>query len=336
MQKTAVLLVNLGTPLSYHPRDVKTYLHEFLLDPKVLDLPSWFRYFLVKAVIVPGRYRQSARAYKAIWQKQGSPLLIHTQAMAAQLQKLLGDTFIVDSAMRYQQPSIQETLQRLQPLPLKQLVIIPLFPQYAAATTGSICEEVFNHLKTWPTLPGLKIVNTFYDHPQLIEAFSAIAASYPLSSYDHVVISFHGLPERHIKKADPHRLCLTKNNCCKTLSSCNAHCYSAQCYAMAHAIASTLKLSSDRYSIGFQSRLGKDPWLTPSTSDILQKLPQLGKKNILVMAPSFVGDCLETLYEIAIEYDHLFQSYGGTKLTLMRGLNDNPLWIKTLQTLVLD
>ena len=334
MEKTGVLLINLGTPLSYQPKDVRIYLNEFLSDPRVIDLPFLTRQFLVKGVIVPLRYKTSAKSYKEIWTPDGAPLLKHTQKAQSKLQTLMGDEFVIEIGMRYQQPSIEQALKNLQNHPLKKLIVIPLFPQYASATTGSIYEKLFKLLSKWNVIPELKVINSFYDHPRLIETFASIAKSYDVNSYDHILMSFHGLPERHIKKADPYKCCLKQLDCCQNLSFKNRQCYSAQCHTTAKKIASSLTLSQDRYTICFQSRLGKDPWLGPSTAEIIEKLPSHGHKKVLVMCPAFVCDCLETLHEIGIEYQHLFQNSGGKSLTLMEGLNEHPLWIQTLKELI--
>jgi ferrochelatase len=218
MEKTGILLINLGTPLSYKPKDVRLYLNEFLSDPRVIDLPFLTRHLLVKGVIVPLRYRQSAKSYKEIWTEEGAPLLKYAQKTKDHLQTLMGNEFVVELGMRYQEPSIELGLRNLQKHPLKNLVVIPLFPQYASATTGSIYEKLFKILSKWNVIPKLKIVNSFYDHPRLIEAFSSIAKSYEVNSYDHILMSFHGLPERHIKKADPYKCCLESVDCCQSLS----------------------------------------------------------------------------------------------------------------------
>lgn len=332
--KTGVLLVNLGTPKSPKPKDVFRYLNEFLTDPRVIDIPFIPRNLLVRALIVPRRYKTSAKSYEHIWTKEGPPLLVYGNQVKETLQGALGDQFIVDMAMRYQHPSIKEVLKRLETLSLSKLIIIPLFPQYASATTGSIYEEVFKCLSKWNVFPEIKMINDFYDHPTIIKAFCSIAKDMGFESYDHILMSFHGLPERHLKKADKHSHCLQCNRCCENLSEKNKRCYSAQCYATAKAIAKELNLSPTDYTVCFQSRLGKDPWISPFTSNIIKELPGQGYKKVLVMCPAFVSDCLETLYEISIEYQEEFHRYGGEALTLMKGLNNHPLWIQTLKELI--
>lgn len=335
MKKKGVLLINLGTPDSPRPYDVFRYLNQFLTDKNIIDLPFLARQLLVRGVIVPKRFKSSAKSYQKIWTEEGSPLLVYTQQVQHLLQESLGQEYVVEIGMRYQNPSIKKALYTLQQASLHELVIIPLFPQYAAATTGSICQELFSSLKRWQLVPQIRIIREFYHHPRFVNAFCALAKNYLLTSYDHVLMSFHGLPEKALKKEDPYGLCLTNTTCCHCVHAKNSHCYSAQCYATAHALASKLHLLPSQYTICFQSRLGKDPWMTPFTSDLMHSLPKKGYKKVLVMCPSFVSDCLETLYEIGIEYREEFIRCGGTELTLMEGLNTHPLWIQTLKELVL-
>ncbi len=334
--RTGVLLVNLGTPLSPKPRDVSRYLIEFLMDDRVIDFPWWKRQLLVKGIIIPMRYRQSAQAYKKIWTEEGSPLLLYGEKVKKKLQAFLGDSFFVELGMRYQFPSIEEALQKLLSKRLDELVLIPLFPQYASATTGSIFKKVTELLSREQTIPHFKAIGSYPTHSKMIDAFCAVAQPYLINAYDHFLFSFHGLPQRHVKKADQIDVCLKKENCCRSCIPENRHCYSAQCYATAQAIANQLALPSHRYSISFQSRLGKDPWLQPYSSSTLQALAKAGNKKILVFSPAFVCDCLETLYEIEEEYGLEFKQAGGTTLDLVPGLNDHPLWIEALASLLLE
>lgn len=329
-----ILLINLGTPNSPKPKDVFRYLNEFLTDKHVIDLPYVARQLLVRGVIVPKRYKTSAKNYQTIWTEEGSPLLVHTKKLQKELGKILGEDFAVEIGMRYQNPSISKALDNLRKMHPEKITIIPLFPQYATATTGSICDLILSKLKTWKPLPELKLVTRFYNHPTMIKAFASIAASYDISSYDHVLISFHGLPEKALKKDDIQGKCLTCSHCCHTLSSSNKHCYGAQCYATAKALAKSLSL--ERYTVCFQSRLGKEPWLQPFTSDCILSLAKQGCKRLLVISPAFVADCLETLHEIAIEYKEEFLRHGGEELTLVESLNAHPLWVQTLKELITE
>lgn len=326
-----VLLVNLGTPTSYRWLDVWRYLNEFLTDPRVIDLPWLQRQLLVKGLIVPARCRQSARQYAQVWTEQGSPLMVHGRAVKAQLQALLGERFKVALAMRYQSPSIAEGLDELREA--ERLIILPLFPHYASATVGSIHQKVMQVVSRWPVIPPLTLVSDYFDHPLLIAAFCARAQQYPLHDYDHILFSFHGLPERHVRRASPQSSCLSAT-CCRAVRADNRFCYRAQCYATARAIAAGLDLPPARYSVCFQSRLGKEPWLQPYLSDQLPACVRQGWRRVLVFSPSFVCDCLETSYEIGYEGAHQFSLMGGTALQLVEGLNSHPLWIEALGSIV--
>jgi ferrochelatase len=328
-----ILLVNLGTPQTPEAASVYRYLIEFLTDSRVIDLPWLQKQLLVRGLIVPRRYKASAAAYRCIWQEEGSPLLIYGRRVEEKLQAALGDDYKVVLAMRYQTPSLEEGLAQLAASSLRQLIIIPLFPQYASATTGSVHEAVMRQLQKWQVIPEVTFVNSYATHPKLIEAFVERIQSYDLASYDHLLFSFHGLPERQIRKIDQHGHCL-QTGCCQVLSCHNANCYRAQCYATARAIVNRLALTQEQYTVCFQSRLGSEPWLQPYTSEVLPRLCREGRKRLLVVCPAFVADCLETIYEISVEYAAEFKREGGESLDLVPGLNESAAFIDTLKTLV--
>ena len=328
--KTGILLVNLGSPLSAKPKDVKRYLTEFLTDKRVIDLPFFQRHLLVRGVIVPKRYKASAKLYQSIWTAEGSPLVVFGKKVTEKLQKKLGKNYQVELAMRYQFPSIPEKLDALRRA--DRLILFPLFPQYASATTGSVFEKVLRHLKTWDTFPELRMIKNYYDHPSFIEAHVARAQDYPLDIYDHILFSYHGLPERQIQKTDHTGTCLVQKECCQK----NFHCYAAQCLKTATHIAAKLKIPNQKWSLAFQSRLGKTPWLKPYADAALKTLAQRGKKKVLVFSPSFVADCLETLEEIACQYQNAFLKSGGTQLDLVESLNTHPKWIEAIATMIKD
>ncbi|MBF5058688.1 ferrochelatase [Candidatus Neptunochlamydia vexilliferae] len=323
-----VLLVNLGTPTSSAPSDVKRYLTEFLTDGRVIDLPPLKRNLLVRGIIVPKRYKESAKLYQSIWTKEGSPLLVYGKKVEALLQEKLGEAYQVKLAMRYQTPSIEEGLNALKVS--KKLIILPLFPQYASATTGSVHQKVFDILSNWEVIPEVRFIDQYASHPTLIDAFCARGKEYDLESYDHIVFSYHGLPERQLRKADQTGTCLKTTDCCQK----NPRCYAAQCLATTKAIVKRLYISPEKWSHCFQSRLGKDPWIKPYTGPVLQSLVEKGAKRVLVFCPAFVADCLETLEEIGSQYRKEFTEAGGEVLDLVRGLNDHPKWIDTLEELV--
>jgi ferrochelatase len=334
-KKKGVLIVNLGTPRSYQPQDVFRYLIEFLTDARVID-SSWLkRQCLVRGIIVPSRYKQSAEQYRRLWTSKGSPLLVHGQLVQQKLEQALGPSYRVVLAMRYQTPSIGEGLEKLRQEQVEELLILPFFPQYASATTGSVYQKVMECLKHWQVFPKLVFINHYFNHPGFIQAFCARAKQYALSSYDHLLFSFHGLPERQIREGDVSGNCLSQT-CCQQIGANNHSCYKAQCFATARAIAAQLNLNEKNYTICFQSRLGKEPWLQPYTSDVIHACAKARHKRLLVFSPSFVCDCLETTYEIANEYGQEFKNMGGEELQLVEGLNDHPLWIDTLYHMVLE
>ena len=330
---TGVLLVNLGTPKSPKPIDVYRYLIEFLTDPRVMDIPWLKRQLLVRGVIVPARFRQSAKSYQVIWTAEGSPLLVYGKKVKEKLQQTLGKDYIVELAMRYQEPSLSGAIASLMERGVGRLIVLPLFPQYASATTGSVHQRVLEEISRYQVIPHLKLISQFATDIHVIQAFCSTAAGFVLSDYDHVLFSFHGLPERHLRQLSSKCLCDVK--CCTQVKKENKNCYSAQCYATASKIAEGLGLDSARYSISFQSRLGKDPWLQPYTSEVIANLAKQGKKRVLVFCPSFVCDCLETIHEIGVEYNHEFMKLGGEKLELVPGLNDHPDWIFALKQLII-
>lgn len=334
-KKTGILLVNLGTPNSPSLKDVYRYLIEFLTDGRVID-SSWIsRQLLVRGLIVPKRYRQSAKSYQAIWTEKGSPLKVYGYRLKDLLHKRLGEEYVIELAMRYQTPSIESGLHRLIESHCRRILILPLFPQYASATTGSVNQKVMKIVSKWQNIPEIIFMDQFATHPAFIRAFSALAEPFYLPDYDHFLFSFHGLPQRQLIKADSSKkCCMRSKDCCELLSERNQDCYSAQCYGTASGIARSLSLPTEKYSISFQSRLGKEPWMQPYTSDVIAKLAKDGKKRVLVFCPSFVCDCLETIYEIGVEYQAEFKHAGGISLDLVPGLNDHPVWIDALVDLV--
>lgn len=333
---TAVLLVNLGTPDSPKPKDVYRYLIEFLTDARVIDIPWLQRQLLVRALIVPLRYRQSAKSYQKIWSAEGSPLYVYGKKVKNALQNILGEDFLVGLAMRYQNPSIEHVLNKLLNKGIKHLIVLPLFPQYASASTGSVYQKLMDILKHKNTYPKITFIDSFADHEALIDAFCHVARKKPLNEYDHFLFSFHGLPQRQILKSDRFNHCLKNQNCCQTACLENTDCYSAQCHLTYQAIVKKLQLDPEKTSIAFQSRLGKEPWIEPFTPKVIEKLAKDNKKNVLVFCPSFVCDCLETLFEIGEEYAVEFKKCGGERLDLVQGLNDEPLWIEALKKIVLE
>jgi ferrochelatase len=329
---TGLLLVNLGTPDDTSPAAVRRYLREFLADPRVLDINAALRWALLNLVILPTRPRKSAEAYQKIWGERGSPLLFHGQDLAAAVRARLGADWAVELGMRYQKPSLASAMERLHAAGADRIIVFPLYPQYSASSTGSSVEEIYRLAsRPWVT-PTLSFVEPFYDDPGFIEAFAAqgrpvLEAQRP----DYVLMSFHGLPERHMRKADESgRHCLASDGCCAQIVAVNRHCYRAQCYATARALAARLALSDGSWSVTFQSRLGRTPWVRPYTDVVLPELAAAGKKRVVVFCPAFVADCLETLEEIGIRAERDFKAAGGDSLALVPSLNASPRWVDTV------
>ncbi len=328
-----LMLLNLGTPDSPAVADVRRFLRQFLSDPRVIDINPIGRWFLLNLVILPFRPKASAHAYRQIWTERGSPLLYHTQDLAEGVRRQLGDGVKVEVAMRYGNPSIDVALDRFRNAGVDRIAVLPLFPQYAASTTGSALAEVFSRAaERWNT-PPIVSLGAFFDHPAFVEAFRKIAAPV-LQDFapDHVLMSFHGLPERQLAKSDEsgRARCLRADDCCATLRDANRGCYRAQCYATARGLAATLGLEEGRWEVAFQSRLGRDPWIRPYTDERIRALATEGKKRLAVLCPAFVADCLETLEEIGLRADEDFRRHGGMLLKLVPSLNADPAWIEAV------
>ncbi|MEM6967098.1 MAG: ferrochelatase, partial [Bacteroidota bacterium] len=332
--KIGVLLVNLGTPDEPSYGAVWRYLQQFLTDGRVIDIPWLPRQILVRGIIAPFRSNGSAKLYQKLWTENGSPLKYFGERVTEGVQENLGEEYVVELAMRYQSPSIKSAIDKLLAKQVREIIVVSLFPQYASATTGSVYQEVMRILSNKQAIPSLKFINSFHDYKPMIEVFAKNALKFDLDSYDHILFSYHGLPQRQLRKADDCNHCLKTDNCCDTLTNKNQFCYSAQCYDTTYAIAEKLGLSREEYSICFQSRLGRDPWAQPYTSDIIKEQAEKGAKRLLVFCPAFVSDCLETTIEISDEYQEEFEEMGGEHIDLVESLNDDPDWISALSELV--
>jgi ferrochelatase len=332
---TGLLLVNLGTPDGPSTGEVRRYLAEFLADPRVIDINPIARWLLLNLIILPFRPAKSAEAYRAIWSEEGSPLLIHSKALATEVQKRLDDQFRVELAMRYGNPSLRDGFASLRKQGCDRIVVFPLYPHYASSSTGSTLDAIYREsAKVW-NAPYLTIVPPFYDDPRFIDAFGRVAAATLQDfSADHTIFSFHGLPERQIIKSDDSGSHCLREGCCDRIGVANRNCYRAQCYATARALATVLDLSPDVYSVSFQSRLGRTPWIQPHTDVLVRELAQQGKKRLAVFSPAFVADCLETLEEIGIRAAEDFRAHGGEELRLIPSLNATPAWADTVVTIV--
>lgn len=336
-QKIGVLLVNLGTPDSPKTPDVRRYLKQFLLDHRVIDIPAIPRNLLVRGIIAPFRAPKSAATYRKIWTDKGSPLLIYGKAVAEGMQKTLGNNYVVELAMRYGNPSIASGLIKLRDQEVTEIKIITLYPQYASSTVGAVHEEVMRVLSSWQTIIPIQILPTYHNYEPFINLWAQIGEAFSPNTYDHVIFSFHGLPVRQLKKADlSQNHCQKVNNCCAIPCKANRYCYGAQCTQTAQAIATKLSIPEKNYTICYQSRLGRDPWIQPYTSEIVENLAKKGFKKVLVFCPAFTADCLETIFEIAEEYAEEFIEAGGEVLKMVPSLNDRPEWIKILSEMVIN
>lgn len=332
--KKAVLLVNVGTPDSPHVSDVRKYLREFLSDPRVLDIPYLLRLFLVHVIIAPFRGPKSAHEYQKLWTEKGSPLLYHTKSLVQKLQTQLGPDYDVFLAMRYQSPSLKQTLEQIHLKNPRELIVIPLFPQYASASTGTVLEEVMRLIKSWYVIPNIRMVSQFYDRSGFTELYTKKISQNILQQFDHVLFSFHGLPERQVDKVYQNGLCADKN-CEHEITHENQFCYKATCYETARTMAKKLNLKPEQYTVCFQSRLLKDPWIQPYSDHVIIEKAKAGCKKLLVFSPAFVTDCLETTVEIGLSYDELFKQHGGEKLQLVESLNDDDEWVLFLKDLII-
>ena len=332
LARNGVLLVNLGSPDEPTTGAVRRYLREFLGDPRVLDMSAIGRALLLNLVILPFRPRRSAEAYTKVWTPEGSPLVVNGRALRDALRKALGDDWSVEVAMRYGSPSIERAVARLADADVERITVVPLFPQYASASTGSALEAVYCAAAERWNVPPLDVVPSFYAEPGYIAALAAVARELPEEQRpDHVLISFHGLPERQIRKSDDSGVhCFASESCCDVIGPANRFCYRAQCAATARALAKALGLGPEHWTLSFQSRLGRTPWIKPYTDEVLPQLYERGFRRLAVVCPSFVADCLETLEEIGIRAREQWLALGGEELALIPCVNAHPAWVDVL------
>ncbi|HSD62819.1 MAG TPA: ferrochelatase [Ignavibacteriaceae bacterium] len=333
MNKTGVLLIQLGTPDSPSVPDVRKYLREFLNDPRVIDIPWLPRKILVNLIIVPFRAPKSAKVYQKLWTDRGSPLLFYSESLKSKLQKKMGEEYDIELAMRYQNPSMDEVLERLRKKNYNRILILPLFPQYASATSGSAVDKAMKIIKKWWVIPEIKMVTQFWEDEGYLNSFAERGKQYNLNEYEHVLFSYHGLPVRQVDKVHFDGKPCSEHNCENEITEENKYCYKAQSYATTRTLTERLNIPADKYTVCFQSRLNKN-WLTPFTDKTIIELANKGAKKLLVFSPAFVADCLETVIEIADEYQHLFKAHGGEKLQLVESLNDDDGWVEALKVLI--
>lgn len=332
MQKTSILLINLGTPDNYDTQSVRRYLKEFLSDPRVVDLPSPVRWLLLNTVILPFRPKKASEAYQKIWLDAGSPLLVHGKVLEAALAMRLGPDYQVALGMRYGNPSMTAVLESLKTC--HRLIILPLFPQYASATTGSALEKCLSLLSKEWNIPEIRTIGDFYAHPGFIKAYATlIQRAIEKKPVDLLLFSYHSLPERHIDKSGCMAVC-THNDDCPAIDTSNQYCYRAQCYTTSRALAEAMGITQDQYRVSFQSRLGKIPWIKPYTDVLLSELRRENIRHIAVACPSFVADCLETLEEIDIRGRAQWQALGGETFITVPCLNAEAVWVEALAQMI--
>jgi ferrochelatase len=328
MNRKVLILINTGTPDSPGVRDVRRYLTEFLNDKRVIDIPWLLRKILVNLIIVPFRAPVSSRKYRKLWTDDGSPLLNNLDNLVRKVQNIVKDEYLVFGAMRYGNPSLKRILDSVKLLSPGQVVIFPLYPHYASSTTGTVNEFIFSRIRKWDIIPDIRMAGQFYSHPAYIDAMTKHLRAYDPDKFDHVLFSYHGLPLSHIQRIHP--ATDSKNCSCESVFPPDGSlCYKATCYETTRLLAEKLNLSPGKFSTSFQSRLTRR-WLEPFTDSVLQNLARGGTRKVLVIAPSFVADCLETVLEIDEEYRNLFQNEGGEEFIMAKSLNDNDEWVKAI------
>jgi len=333
MNKPALLLINLGTPNSPSYFDVFKYLREFLMDGRVIDVPSLFRFILVTLIICPIRSFSSSKIYKELWDLSGgvSPLLKNTEELTNKL-NAKQNKYDVHFAMRYQKPSIKKALEVIKKSNPSELIVLPLFPHYASATSGSVFEDLTKKISRAWVIPSFRYISQYYDHPSFIDAWIDAAQNYNHQDYDKVIFSYHGLPNSQVNKVYDDNLCDGKN-CEHEVNAENYYCYKSAVYETSKLIAEKLSLPSDKYEVTFQSRLTNN-WLEPFSDEVLKGYPEQGIKKVLVFSPAFTADCLETVIEIGAEYKELFIDAGGQSLDYVPSLNFSDAWVQAIIDIV--
>jgi ferrochelatase len=329
--KKAVVLMNLGSPDSTEVKDVKRYLDEFLMDERVIDKPWVIRALLVKAIIVPFRAPKSAQAYKSIWTEKGSPLILISKQLRDALRREIEEPVAI--AMRYGNPSPRAAFDELlQKNPnLEEVIAVPMYPHYAMSSYETAVDYAKDQHKKGGYSFKLTTIKPYYDNEEYLNALVESIRPYIETEWEHMLFSYHGVPERHIYKGDiTKQHCLKKANCCETASPAHEFCYRHQCFRTTQLVAERLNIPAEKWSMSFQSRLGRDPWLQPYTAARLEELPKSGIKKLLVVCPAFVSDCLETLEEIAEEGKEIFLHNGGEKFEMIPCLNAHPLWVSAI------
>ena len=331
MKHRALLLVNVGTPDKPEKWMVRRYLAEFLNDKRVIDIPWLFRKILVNLIIIPFRVGKSTGLYRRLWTENGSPLLYYLNSLVEKLQHKVNSGTKVYGAMRYGNPSLQTVLKQIKNDGAEEIIVFPMYPQYASSTTGSVIDKLFQIISRWEVIPAIRIVGQFYNHPVFINVFTQKIKAFNPDAFDHIIFSYHGLPMRQINKVHPN---VSGNQCvCNNeMPPHGAFCYKATCYETTRLLLKNLGVPSEKSTVSFQSRLSRN-WLEPFTDEVVIQLAKNGAKRVLVVAPAFVADCLETIVEIE-DYNHLFKQHGGHELILVPGLNHDEKWVDAVLEIV--
>lgn len=329
---TGVLLINIGTPKSPAVKDVRKFLSQFLGDRRVINIPYLARKILVNGIIIPFRAHKSRKLYQRLWTKDGSPLLFYSLEVQKKLQNHLGEKYKIYLGMRYGEPSLKDTLDQMKKDKLNEIILLPLFPQYASATSGTAIDYSLKLIRKWNTIPKIKIISQFYNHKGFIDVVANKINIYLKDNFEHILFSYHGLPLKQVCQSHDNTDC-ESFECTNEINDHNKFCYHATCYHTTRLLADKLKLSKELYTTCFQSRFAKN-WLSPFTDDVIIQKTNEGIKKILVVSPSFTSDCLETIIEIGIEYKQLFEENGGEHLQLVESLNDGDDWINGLQSII--
>ena len=332
-----ILLINTGSSSAPRVPETRAYLKQFLSDPRIIDIAAWKRWLLLNLIILPTRPKKTAHAYAQVWTDRGSPLIAFSEDFCNALAPRL-DGAHVAIGMAYGNPPVPKAIDDLLNKGIDRLVIVPMFPQYASATTGSVLECVYKHCAEKRNVPSITVLPPYYNDPGYLEAWRAVAAP-ELEAFkpDYVLLSYHGLPERQILKCDPSGAhCLKVNDCCNKPVAANKDCYRRHCIQTSNTIVKLLGLQEGKYKVTFQSRLGRDPWLTPATDDTIEQMAKQGVKRLAILSPAFTADCLETLEEIGMGGKESFLEHGGEAYHLVPSLNAHPKWVDAMETLLRD
>lgn len=330
--KKAVLMISLGTPDSPSWRDVASYLSQFLTDGRIINIPTFLRYILVNLIIVPFRSFSSSKSYKDLWTERGSPLKYHMEDLTEKVKNQLGETHDIHYAMRYKNPSLKTKLDQMNKIGYDEIILFPVFPQYSSAANGSFLDYSLKEISKWNVIPSIKTIDQFYDNEDFLNAFKENIEKFDLDTYDKIIFSYHGLPMSQLNAVYPEGKC-DDRECENGVEGDNHHCYRATCYETTKLLVEKVGVNPNKTITSFQSRLDSK-WVKPFSDKVIKDFAKDGVKKILVVSPSFTGDCLETIIEIGDEYGELFLERGGQKLDYVPSLNSNDSWVKCIVNII--